>query len=365
MHSNKKFLEKTMEELSSDDYSWIYEKIEKSNNKMPTDFQDSHFYDKITQSFDILKETMLEKDIFFNGNKVYPKDIPLFGTADLKGYNAFIETEDEPVIVFNNDLLMLTEELISLYTKEHWLISKKQMTRDFSILFTKNFIDIMLCFYWFSNAYFALPIEFCDTENLEVSPASDEVGSLSYVINKYTTNEQYFLFYDEMKTSVYLWVAAHEYSHLLLGHIKDHSKDDRKISLSNLDERSVHFAWQQEYDADLLGAIITMESESSIFLSCGIYFALNSIRLSHLYIVSDETSSHPPVELRINNIFEHIKSNKSYLFKNYNNIDLLILPKYKAFIQFLKYVDKKNLVFETPQEMQKYLYKKYDMNYVY
>lgn len=119
-HSNKEFLHRTREELKSEEYKEIIKRLEESNKNMPTDYQDSHFYDIVKESFDSLVETLTNNDIEFKGTTVQPEKIPLFGTTDFKGYNAFVEADgEENIIVFNNDLLKFTQHMIEIYAKEH------------------------------------------------------------------------------------------------------------------------------------------------------------------------------------------------------------------------------------------------------
>lgn len=358
-HSNRDFLKETKRDLAKK-YPGVISKLENSVERMPTDYQDSHFFDIIKDSFNILKETVLNKNIKFGEKIIKPEPIPLFGTVDIDGCNAFIRVLDNDnkvaVIVFNNILLMFTQRLMEIYTTEHWLTMKKQMNKYFQVLLTKNFIDVMLCLHLFNNPYYALPLFWSEIENLDYP---EKFYDTSSVFDDIFGNEEYLLFEHQISNSTYLWIASHEYAHLILGHLND-DNEISKLGLSDFEVNKILFAQQQEFDADLLGAIITMESESSFFAANGIYFALNCLFLSNIDKIETSMSSHPPIKDRINNIFEKIKFNKEYLISNYRIIDEIFVPKYQMFKKLLLHIDSENVIFHNVTDMQKYIYKEYD-----
>lgn len=177
-YSNKKFLYDTRKGLKAEIYKGVIKRLEDDNKKMPTDYQDSHFYHIIEDSFNSLIRTIDENKIEFNRTTIQPEKVPLFGTADFAGYNAFVEADDEKVIVFNNDLLKFTQHMIEIYTKEHWLYSKGLMNRHIQKLLAQNFVDTMLCFHIFSDAYATIPLALCEIDDLDNLDDPDKLSNL-------------------------------------------------------------------------------------------------------------------------------------------------------------------------------------------
>ena len=341
--SNSEYLEKLIGELSHSEYSWIIDRMKESNENMPTDYQDSHFYNIIKDSFSMLEETVKQNDIVFNAIHIVPKPIPYFGTVNWDEYNAFIDVSEETaVIVFNNGLLKLTQQLMLLLTKERWLSVKKLITNKHRELLTRNFLDIMMCFYLFSDAYLAIPLEWCEAESFDdLTPQRIYDLESSFDIIHY--DNAFITLEDEVRITAYLWMAAHEYSHLLLNH--KHETDTNK-------------SWKQELDADLLGAIISMESDCSYFTATGIYFALSCIYMSSF---DTEVNSHPPVSLRMKNVFDYINTKKDYIVSNYKVIDQVFVPKIQEFIRLVHIIEEKEIHFLTPLKLQNFIYKEYKL----
>ena len=58
VHSNNEYLKKIENEHFNFNKQKLVDHIKASNNRMPTDYQNSHFYDIIENSFSVLKETI-------------------------------------------------------------------------------------------------------------------------------------------------------------------------------------------------------------------------------------------------------------------------------------------------------------------
>lgn len=236
----------------------------------------------------------------------------------------------------------ITQRLMLLLTKERWLSVKKLITDKHQELLTRNFLDIMMCFYVFSDAYLAIPLEWCEAESFEdLTPEKIYDLESSFDIIHY--DDAFITLEDGVKITTYLWMAAHEYSHLLLNH---------KL------ETATNKSWKQELDADLLGAIITMESDCSFFTATGIYFALSCIYMGSFDI---EENSHPPVSMRMKNVFDYINSKKDYIVSNYKVIDQVFVPKIQEFFRLVHIIEEKNIHFLTPLKLQKFIYKEYKL----
>ena len=341
-------------------YDYLIQELQKTSDRMPTNYQNSHFYNIIVDSFNILDETINNETISYNGKNIEIKPVPMNGTASLKGYNAFIRTDDEPVIVFNDDLLMLTDKLIEIYTKTHWLASNDLLNDKYLDLLTRNFIDVMYCFYFESDAYNAIPLDWCEIENFDDLLSIEKIYENTFEFENLFVNNNYLSFFSQFEESTYLWIAAHEYSHLVLGHLNNDRNLSKGLLNDNIEVEKYSFEWQEEYDADLLGAIITMESKSSFFLSTSIYFAMNCIKLGDLYHSESTSKNHPPISLRIENVFDYFDSNYRYYMGNNKNIDVILNPMVKKYMNFVNNIQSNNLHFSELFEMQRYIYKQYE-----
>ncbi len=361
VNSNRAHLQEAIELYKGTDNEWIIDRLEASIIGLPTDFQNSHFFNIIKNSFEVLIHTVKEEKISFNGNIIQPKGIPLFGTINLTEFNAFVHTEDKtPLIVFNNGLIMFTQRMIELYCKERWLLSKGLMNEMYSDKLIRYFLDIMICFHIFKMPYGAIPFDWSDMENFDDLDIPDKIAEyLDKANNVFSElDDDYLHFEHDVTTSTYLWMVSHEYSHLLLGHLNTKTSTKRMLLFdSDLTEHC--FEWQQEYDADLLGAIITMRSESGFYLSAGIYLALACLQFSTIFTPHTEKSSHPPIDSRIKTIISHLESTEDYL-NNFSNIDAVLVPKFRIFQKFLSHIDDENIIFTSPIEMQKYIYKEFN-----
>ena len=358
---NAEFLEFVKKDTKFFDKKFVDNYIIPEHDRLPTNHQSSHFYKIIEESFSILKLILSELKINFKGQVLEPCDVPLFGTADFKEFNAFVETsDDEPVIVFNEGLLRLTQKLLEIYTMEHWLIAKNKMTEQMKNLLTLNFFDIMLSFHLFSNAYYAIPLEWCNIEDLDDIGSPEKLSLLKSPFEEHLSEQDYIAFEHEIRVSTYLWIAAHEYSHIVLGHLKNNNNTSR-LNLNNMEIDRFVLNRSQEFDADLLGAKITLESYYSPFLANGIYFALMCIMLGTLSKKEELYYDHPPVTERLINIFSNIKSDSSYHLSNYLNVGHIFIKKHLDFKKFIDRLKEQDISFSSIDEMQHYVYKIYSL----
>ena len=354
-HSNKEFLHRTREELKSEEYKEIIKRLEESNKNMPTDYQDSHFYDIVKESFDSLVETLTNNDIEFKGTTVQPEKIPLFGTTDFKGYNAFVEADgEENIIVFNNDLLKFTQHMIEIYAKEHWLYSKGLMNKNLKKILAQNFVDAMLCYEIFSDAYATIPLAWCEISDLDDLDYPDKIYEVTSSFDGLIDFEQYFLFENQIRIPVYQWIAAHEYAHIVLGHLDIKLK---RINLCGHAVTEVSFSYQKEYDADLLGTIITLQGCDSLFSANGICLAMYCILLSHLYGGEEISLSHPPIQDRMDKVFSFMDNNKQFFVTNYQIVEDIIISNFRIYKKVINEMISNGMRFASPLEMQKFVYK--------
>lgn len=338
----------------------IYLKMKKNYDSLPTDYQYSNFYGIIKDAFESLYSVISNKDIIFLGNRIEHISMPLYGTASLDGYNAHIFTDDEPVIVFNDELLMLTEKLVEIYTKFCWLVKIKKLSRKYAVLIVKNFIDVLYCFCNYKDAYNSIPLDWCEISNFDDLNSIEKIYDIDFEMETNFDDVEYKNFYYELGLSAYMWIASHEYAHLLLGHTKSENHFNH-LELNNQDLQEYNFEIEKEYDADLLGAILTMESEQTLHLSNGIFFALKCMELSELRNTEHFVQTHPSTRLRMKRIFEYLENDYRYYLGNYKNIDDVFSLMCKEYKKFVKHLKDNNLKFDGLFELQKYLYEQYEV----
>lgn len=359
VRSNKEYLRKIQRDLNSSEYSYIVERIGEINRRMPTDFQESLYYDMIRRIFKILETTVSEHTICFNGTPISPKPIPIFGTVASRGYNALIALSDEPVIAFNDDLLLFTERMLHIYTIEHWLAANKLLTQEIKDILARNFIDMMVCFFCEVDLTYVLPVETCNADNWtefkEFNIPEEMILPFSCI---YDT--RYIRFEEDVETSAYLWIVAHEYAHLLLGHLDSTEKSLVSRNINDISVEETCFKWKEEFDADNLAASIVMASDDTYFKISGIYMALMCLKICGFDKETKNISTHPPVSRRFDNLMKIIESDKRYQIAC-KNIDTVIVPKFKEFKRFLVHIDSSDLTFSSEGEIQKYIYTKYPL----
>lgn len=359
VRSNSDYLEKLKRELRSEEYATIIERISRNNQRMPTDFQDSYYYDKISLIFKILEDTVREHTFYFNEVPIPAKPIPLFGTVASSGYNALISPSDEPVIAFNDNLLNFTNRILHIYTIEHWLAASKQLSPETKDMLTRNFIDMMVCYACGVDLTYVLPIEVCNADNWdefkEYNIPEETIEPLSCIYD-----ERYIKFAEDVEASAYLWIVAHEYAHLLLGHIDSGNKNVVTRYLNDIPVEEVYLQWKEEFDADFLAASIVMASDYSYYKISGIYLALMCLKLSGIDKEHHGISSHPPVSKRFANLLKFVESEPRYGVAC-KNIDTVIIPKFTEFRKFLGHIDSAGIVFSNEGDIQKYIYTKYPL----
>lgn len=361
VNSNSEFIKSIENTKGVFDQDFIKTYLKPEYKRLPTNFQSSHFYDIIEESFLGLKETVAKGNIKFKDYEILSCDIPTFGTVDFKEFNAFVETTDtDSVIVFNEGLLMFIQRLKQIYTLELWIRSKKKMTEEMKKLLTLNFFDIMLSFHLFSNAYYAIPLDWCNIEDLSDIDSAEKLYELESPFDEFISDLDYMFFDSDIGLSTYLWIAAHEYSHIVLGHLKNNNGTS-KLHLNGIEVDKINLNKKQELDADLLGAIITFESDSSLFSEDGIYFALACMLLSSMENKETPDISYPSVKERIKNIFSNIQSYVDYPIHNQRHIDVVFSRKYQDFRKMLRKIDEDNMFFSSIDEMQHYIYKIYPL----
>lgn len=214
----------------------------------------------------------------------------------------------------------------------------------------------MLCYEIFSDAYATIPLAWCEISNLDDLDNPDKIYEVTSSVDDLIDFEQYFLFENQIRISVYQWIAAHEYAHIVLGHLNSNTKSKR-INLCGHTVTEVSFSYQKEYDADLLGTIITLQGCDSLFSANGICLAMYCILLSQLYEELDISLSHPPIQDRMDKVFSFMDNNKQFLVTNYQIVEDIIISNFCIYKKVINEMISNEMRFDSPLEMQKYVYK--------
>ncbi len=136
-----------------------------------------------------------------------------------------------------------------------------------------------------------------------------------YCAKQYIIDRERFRLVELLRNAFEIFVVAHEYAHLCLGHISKESTK-RKTDISN-DYDRVIYSWAEELSADLLAAQITVLSADDPALGmAGIWICFDVMdTLDTLYIndndersILQQYSTHPPAQIRKDNIKNAIEN---------------------------------------------------------
>lgn len=207
--------------------SYMREKQFQEN--MPTPYQNSLFFSYIQDSIVSLSDFVSKNQrLSFYGKEVILKPVPLFGTLESSKLNAF------SAIVDNEPLIVISEGLIELlYGLSPSVAANMLYGHDNTVLqedIIRHYIDFVMC-------------------SLFYRPGFAELWELHH-----DTDEDFITFSQDIFYTALSFVFSHEFSHLLLGHIGK----TEPIVINGIKVDTKHFTWIQEYDADLLGARLTL-----------------------------------------------------------------------------------------------------------
>lgn len=330
-------------ENNNDFYAWVVnnykhhkipiaEKIKQKHDSLPTKYEESHFYDMITDSFKELKDIVENYAIHFDGHRLKYRPIPLFGTAEFNNLSCYV-TANQPVLIFSQALLKLASRVIDLFVQEAAAAIKNGGTLVKSVKdkYTRNFIDILYCFLHGIDPYYASPIEF------SMLITDDEILEYEY----------------DIYSSVFMFFAAHEYAHLLLGHLEN-NYNTQHSEINEVDVEIIQNNWEQECDADFLGAIITICKtgirERNIL---GIRLAM-SIYLLGMLNSDSPTTTHPPIKDRMDTLFELLKQKNFAVEKSYL-VDKVFSPKLIEYYNFISFLSDKVKTTDVPYSTVKHI----------
>lgn len=303
---------------------------EKANEAMlPTKYQNSLFYQYIQPSIEPISQLIDRSSSFvFFGKMIEFQPVPLYGTLELDNHNAFIAmADDEPLIVINEGLISLLMQF-SILAVANMLYGLTDSEKQEQII--RHYIDFIICSLFYNNKLAAIP------------------WMLQNEVDEYFIPIQVEVFETAIR-----FVFAHEYSHLVLGHIGTSKPVEINKTMVNLE----HYDWIQEYDADLLGSRFALAGRP-ITRFLGVFLALESLSLSDTY--KNSSTSHPPIYKRVGAIRQFAK-NSGYNAVSRYMFEMVIEPlavQVNLFLQYLigrgKKIEKDNV-----DEIQSMIYKEF------
>lgn len=294
---------------------------------LPTKYQSSLFYRYIQPSIEPISQLIDRSNSFvFFGKKIEFQPIPLYGTLELDKHDAFIAmADDEPLIVINEGLINLLMEF-SVLAVANMLYGQTNTEKREIII--RHYIDFIICSLFYKNKLAAIP----------------------WMLHN-EVDEYFIPFQVEVFETAIRFVFAHEYSHLVLGHIGTLKTVEINSAMVNLE----HYNWMQEYDADLLGTRFALAGRP-ITRFLGVFLALESLSLSDTY--KHNSANHPPIYKRVAAIRKFAK-NSGYNAVSRYMFEMIIEPlaiQVNLFLQYLiergKKIEKDNV-----DEIQNIIYK--------
>lgn len=321
---NKAHLKFLSEFFEGTEWENAVERLGKIFSELPTDYQDSHFYSIMSNAASALNRVIENKRILdFDGNRIELKPMPVFITLESDDCNASVEWLNEAkAIMFSNRFIRLIERLIELVVEEIIRQAKGIAGKETRDILTKNFIDIMSMHYIHKehDAYFAKPIDLLLNDNIYDS--------------------DFYQYREALSTATYMWIVAHEYSHIVLEH--NGKADYSCYSESIVDEiLQRDYNWSLEDEADRLGVLFVYNSKYKILLAEGVMLALYAMMIGNENAIHRSTT-HPPLSLRVESIVEYMKK-LGIDISDCRTIIGILKPKIEAWKRFIiKYYNKKS-----------------------
>ncbi len=297
------------------------------NPEIISDYQNDIYYTYIKESIKPISKLIKYKHpLTFYGNEIELIPIPTFGTLEMTTHCAFsVAPDNDPLIVISEGLIDLIQEFSTLLAASILYGMHDESIQENII---RHYIDFIICIIFYNNKLAA---------NLWL--LENEV------------DENFMPLKDELFKTALLFVFAHEYSHLVLGHIGK----SKTITINDINVDIKNFSWKQEFDADLLGTRIALSNRPLTKLT-GIFLALESLQLSSIYVMHD-TKTHPALIKRLSSIREYVQKNgydpiSCYMF------EMLVEPMSIQVKLFIKYINENNMHFGNDNllKIQKLIY---------
>lgn len=343
IHDLDGFVRQMVESLGINiDVETILKEFANYTIEAPTKYQNPHTYSLLNSLISSLKSVVDENSADLTEKyKIQFKDFPVFGSVSMGLFSA-------QVLCLNNENLLLFSDGVFGFAN---LISKiiacccpinGARSTGYNYSFNKTEIKKNL-----------------DNNGIIIARFLDVM--FAYMINKdphqakqYFIDKKYLSFSEIIRDSFELFIVAHEYAHISLGHFtNEQSKELLDSNNNDFDVNALIYNWNQELDADALGAhlvILLMQKKGydSLISAFGIWTCLNVIWLidrlkeaediERIHIPSFSTT-HPPVDLRKENIlqmFSKIKGSNDFFL----TIDFIFEELWDRFFSFYQSLKK-------------------------
>jgi len=345
----------------TEEYLYIVDKYK--DVVLPTKYQDPITYYML---LDIVKGIDEIKDAVLEGFPSSNTKIPLFGTVNFHVFSAEICTTKctDKLIIISGGLFTYANLISKVVAQTFPIIGDGEFSTDINKILqhVQNTPNIKL-------RYFDLMMACLFTNK---APKARQ-----YFINMNLNN-----LVEVIRHSFEVFIVAHEYAHSLLGHL-----DDKNINntvpietFDDLDVKQIFHNWEDEIQADLLGAALTLgvmnkKGYDSFLAMIGIIVCTNSFEQFDLINAlrskneKDLSTTHPPGTLRQSVLIEYFFYESDVkLFPIINSILNNLWSEFVDFHNWLKgkieevyNVDIYNMPF---REIQNILYEIFKTNFL-
>lgn len=283
--------------------------------ELPTRFENPYFYALLQSDLRAIDgHARDEMKIVGGRGRVQFDSLPLFGTlptGELDAFTAKVPESSEFVVVVNESLFVL----LNLASKVVAQAMPESMLEGGGIALPFSSKEVVERI---AGSAPEVRLRFVDVLDATVRRGNPSAAAV------YAIPEPWAHTAAELRQAAELFAVAHEYAHILLGHLE---LPCRKAALGTsgadgdvVDIDLVVRSWQQEYDADCLGALIGNSTAVRRFGLDGgrswgaieMYFAIVEVvhravsTLDHGQETVIVQSTHPPPALRRRMIREHI-----------------------------------------------------------
>ncbi len=269
--------------------------------RLPTCYQNPLTFQIVE---DLFKKIEKASAIISNDTLSFPDKIT-YGTANINSFTAFVESgvRENDYLILLSDALFTFANLMAKSVGLLLVTEKNEKNGYFQFSFSVDHIDRVI-----ENNYDAI-IRFTDLIMAYIITRSPEKAQ------QYTPNKRLASISSLIRDSFELFVVGHEYSHILLGHLKNNSQDMFSyISLNDEKIKVIANNWKEEIEADQLAALLTIIAMKGFdFASSYVGVDISLIVLIILERIQEEIygdkvmhMSHPPAEIRRNLVYENL-----------------------------------------------------------
>lgn len=335
--------------------------IKELEKNLPTEYQETWTYSILLGIFKEMESVLEEVENSGGGTGELPA-VPTFGTVRMGDFSAQIACSDREdyLIVFSEglfgfanlfskvlgDCFEVTKEKKGYTYSTDFESVKKRMEKKGEI--QKHFDDLILAYMAAGNPHAAR--QYFPTK---------ELGAIASII----------------RDGIEIFVAAHEYSHLVLGHLACENKKFMVMKINGGQEengkeenekiREYMYQWKDEVEADTLAMQITMavmykRGYDRALSFIGVYCAMLALdlaeKMENLKAGKNADSvrisaTHPPAKLRKQVLYEMVSREDKNVVGLMETIENIVETLWKNFMGFYRSLDsakKVSSVLEIP-----------------